>query len=85
MNKKNILNEKEIIFLSEIKNKTKENYFENPLLCKTCFNNRIGLVFFPCTHACICSNCYEKLSIPKECPICRINIVRTEKILFPSE
>jgi len=49
----------------------KEQTIDNPLICKVCLDKRIDIVLYPCSHACICSSCYAKLSVPKYCPICR--------------
>ena len=62
--------------------------FERPekyvILCKVCMNNRIDTIFIPCRHACVCEQCYDKLPVPKECPICRRNVFRTIHVIIDS-
>ena len=49
----------------------------NELKCKICFNNKIDVLCSPCNHVCICSNCSSRI---KECPMCRKQIKKFDKI-----
>ena len=57
--------------------KKNENNNEYLITCKICLSNRINLIFTPCYHACICQECWNKLSVPKLCPICRCFVIST--------
>ena len=54
------------------------------LTCKICLQRKIDLIVFPCSHACICQQCYEELPVPKKCPICRRMITRNTFVIFPN-
>jgi Zinc finger, C3HC4 type (RING finger) len=41
--------------------------------CLCCFDKKPEMVFFPCRHSNLCSNCYQKLP-QKLCPECRQSI-----------
>ena len=45
-------------------------------LCKVCLTNRINQVVFPCSHACLCDQCFKILPSPKLCPVCRKPILQ---------
>ena len=49
----------------------------NELKCKICFSNKIDVLCSPCNHVCICSNCSSRI---KECPMCRKQIKKFDKI-----
>lgn len=46
------------------------------VLCKVCLDSKVSQILFPCRHACICENCFDKLECPKECPVCRTLVFR---------
>jgi hypothetical protein len=39
--------------------------------CILCYTNQKNIEFGPCTHFVTCSECYVKMSKPRECHICR--------------
>lgn len=45
-------------------------------LCKICLDRKVNIVFLPCKHAAVCSQCV--FGIDEKCPICREKI--TDKI-----
>ena len=47
------------------------------LLCVVCQDLNRELVLKPCNHYCLCHRCSKAL---RECPICKSNILKTEKI-----
>lgn len=47
---------------------------ESPRLCKICFKNEMGVLFYPCGHVVACIDCATAL---KECAVCRQNIQTT--------
>ena len=51
-------------------------------LCKVCVTNEINIVLLPCNHACICQQCYDRLSAPRKCPLCRKPVAQTNPIHF---
>eukprot|EP00800_Vazella_pourtalesii_P019018 TRINITY_DN6314_c0_g1_i1.p1 TRINITY_DN6314_c0_g1~~TRINITY_DN6314_c0_g1_i1.p1 ORF type:complete len:250 (+),score=29.00 TRINITY_DN6314_c0_g1_i1:148-897(+) len=51
--------------------------------CVVCFINQKCMLIRPCNHACLCIDCAKLLveeSDLKECPLCRGNIIRIERI-----
>ncbi|XP_019740013.1 putative E3 ubiquitin-protein ligase RF298 [Hippocampus comes] len=44
--------------------------------CTICLSHERSCVFLECGHVCTCTLCYEALSDPKKCPICRATIDR---------
>ena len=47
-------------------------------LCVVCLDNKRELLLRPCNHFCLCSNCLRL--IDNKCPVCRGNILYTERI-----
>jgi Zinc finger, C3HC4 type (RING finger) len=43
--------------------------------CAVCYENSRNIQFHGCKHTYTCSECYTRLPNPRECPICRQNIV----------
>lgn len=45
--------------------------------CVICFDNSSSVIFLPCAHRCVCSDCYSTLikSTRVSCPICRSKIL----------
>ena len=43
--------------------------------CIMCYDNKKNLEFAPCAHFTVCHACYLKFEKPRECPMCRCNIV----------
>ena len=39
--------------------------------CILCYENAKNLTFRPCAHTIACSECYIKLTKPRECPVCK--------------
>lgn len=39
--------------------------------CMMCYENKKNLAFGPCAHDIVCSECYVKLTKPRECPVCK--------------
>ena len=55
-------------------NKSRRQEFEElkqMSLCKKCFQSKASVVFLPCGHLAVCSNCSRES--PK-CPICKANV-----------
>jgi len=52
------------------------------VLCKVCLCKRSDLVLYPCTHAVICQDCYERIPVPKRCPVCRAFVTRTQFVII---
>ncbi|VDN56804.1 unnamed protein product [Dracunculus medinensis] len=46
------------------------------MLCCICFSNEKSVLFQPCNHICLCTECATKLitSTAPNCPICRARI-----------
>nr|XP_061831318.1 uncharacterized protein LOC133616183 [Nerophis lumbriciformis]XP_061831319.1 uncharacterized protein LOC133616183 [Nerophis lumbriciformis] len=44
--------------------------------CTICLSHQRSCVFLECGHVCTCTLCYDALSEPKKCPICRATIDR---------
>lgn len=57
---------------------TKESE-SNPLICKVCLDNDVGVVFLPCGHLVVCIQCASGLS---NCPICRKEILGNARTYF---
>jgi len=47
--------------------------------CVVCMTNAKEMMIKPCKHVCVCNGCVKQL---KTCPICRSNIVDTERIFI---
>lgn len=54
------------------------------LTCKVCLTNKINMITYPCSHACMCDECFRALPVPKQCPICRKYITRVVFVIFPT-
>ena len=54
---------------------------EESFLCCVCRDAEISTALCPCGHVTCCSECSEKLT---ECPLCRMNIERIQRIFLPS-
>ena len=73
---------KDIQFLSrKIVPPTYPNYL---ILCKLCFKRKVSEILYPCQHACICTECFYKLEVPKICPICNNNVNRNTSFILCS-
>ncbi|XP_011475858.1 mitochondrial ubiquitin ligase activator of NFKB 1 isoform X1 [Oryzias latipes] len=48
----------------------------SPSSCTVCLSRERSCVFLECGHVCACAQCYEGLTEPKKCPICRAPIER---------
>ncbi|XP_024149592.1 mitochondrial ubiquitin ligase activator of NFKB 1 [Oryzias melastigma] len=48
----------------------------SPSSCTVCLSRQRSCVFLECGHVCACAECYESLTEPKKCPICRAPIER---------
>jgi len=46
--------------------------------CVVCFDSKVDMMFLPCAHACVCSNCSARID---RCPLCRKNI-RQKRHIF---
>jgi hypothetical protein len=44
--------------------------------CILCYTNKKNVEFSPCAHCATCSDCYVKMSKPRECHICRQIVAR---------
>ena len=56
---------------------------EEDSMCVVCYSNRKSILMRPCNHACVCPDCadaYMNGTIPRQCPLCRVYIERTERI-----
>lgn len=51
--------------------------------CVVCLTNSREVVLRPCSHVCLCLNCYEAIPPPKTCPVCRRNINEIIPIFIP--
>ena len=81
-----ILNDEE----SKIYQKNSENKNEKDILdisklkifdiaeCVVCLSVSSSIIFIPCAHMCVCSDCYDGIKKTKNCcPLCRRNITKT--------
>lgn len=50
----------------------------NSAVCKICFDNQATVVFDPCMHLCICTQCLKNNKV--SCPLCRRSIAKTFEI-----
>ena len=57
-------------------NNNNEDYDETE--CIICMDNMKNTMFVPCGHICVCDNCHKGL---RNCPICRITIDGSNKII----
>ena len=64
----NIVNRENIVTLREQVITVRENDIVDKLLCKICLEHETNVVFIPCKHICVCSQCLNRLDI---CPVCR--------------
>ena len=55
-----------------------EEKSHKPGYCRKCFVNLVDLMFYPCTHASICHECYDAMEGEKRCPICSAKITKHE-------
>ena len=58
-----------------------EDLFTNRFKCSVCLTNAVNTRLNSCGHL-LCSACFEQLTIPKKCPICRANITNGEPIFY---
>ncbi len=56
-----------------------EYRLNNKKICSICYINEIRILFKPCNHLCVCSECSKKID---SCPICRMVINSKEFIKF---
>ena len=61
--------QKQVALLTRRETTTKSDDYIT--LCKVCLTNKINQVVLPCSHACLCDQCFAILPIPKLCPVCR--------------
>jgi hypothetical protein len=52
------------------------------IICKVCLVRKIDQIVLPCTHACLCQQCYDHLALPKECPVCRRMVFRNLSVII---
>ena len=52
---------------------------EDSFLCCICMSRPVGMVLCPCGHM-TCSECAPKIS---ECPLCRTEVERRQKVFIP--
>jgi hypothetical protein len=52
------------------------------VLCKVCLVRKVSQILFPCRHACICDECFDKLDCPKQCPVCRTMVFRNVQFIL---
>jgi len=46
--------------------------------CVVCLSVSSSIIFIPCAHMCVCSDCYNGIKKTKNCcPLCRRNIIKT--------
>ena len=57
--------------------RTENERMKTQMQCKVCFNADVGVVFLPCGHLVVCTNCAPSL---QSCVICRKKITETIKI-----
>lgn len=43
--------------------------------CIMCYENKKNIKFGPCNHGVMCGECYTKLIKPRECPVCKQEVV----------
>lgn len=54
--------------------------------CKVCMSRKVELILLPCRHAVVCEDCFDKLDLPKMCPVCRTYVFQhLHFILVPSD
>ena len=44
---------------------------EESTICLVCEGSRVTIGLLPCRHFSLCEVCYNKLPLPKRCPVCR--------------
>ena len=67
----------------ELQNKYLE--LHNRYRCKVCLDNPITMLFDPCHHAVVCTECYdqmERMSFLPKCPTCRKVIKRCSEVFM---
>lgn len=67
------------------KSEDKKNLYDDSIiLCKICLTNRIDTIITPCYHACLCHDCWDKMPVPKRCPVCRGFVINTLHVIIDS-
>lgn len=49
---------------------------EESSICLVCEARRVTIGLLPCRHFSLCDFCYEKLPLPKRCPVCRSYVAK---------
>lgn len=49
---------------------------EDATICLICESERVTIGLLPCRHFSLCETCYDRLDLPKRCPVCRSYITR---------
>jgi len=55
---------------------------DDDLECTICNDYEQNIIFLPCNHTKVCSECYKKLVKKHVCPYCNIKIDKIEKKIF---
>lgn len=59
-------------------------YYVDAIKCKSCYNNKMNILFLDCGHICYCESCFNNISQNyNSCPICNSTINSTKKIILP--
>ncbi|GAB0093840.1 E3 ubiquitin-protein ligase LRSAM1 [Sergentomyia squamirostris] len=48
--------------------------------CVVCMDAKIGIIFIPCGHLCVCTGCHQSVS---NCPMCRASIDQRIRVIQP--
>jgi len=49
---------------------------EDATICLICESERVTIGLLPCRHFSLCESCYDRLDLPKRCPVCRSYVTR---------
>lgn len=60
---------------------SKKSNVKTEMCCTFCYENPIDVIIYPCNHVCACHECIGKL---KNCPICRCEIKKFDKVFIQS-
>uniref|UniRef100_A0A1B0D9J5 Uncharacterized protein n=1 Tax=Phlebotomus papatasi TaxID=29031 RepID=A0A1B0D9J5_PHLPP len=48
--------------------------------CVICMDEKVGIIFIPCGHLCVCSGCHQSVA---NCPMCRATIDQRIRVIQP--
>eukprot|EP01130_Rhizamoeba_saxonica_P008758 TRINITY_DN3541_c0_g1_i1.p1 TRINITY_DN3541_c0_g1~~TRINITY_DN3541_c0_g1_i1.p1 ORF type:complete len:154 (+),score=29.46 TRINITY_DN3541_c0_g1_i1:106-567(+) len=65
------LEEAIISTLGSIRREKTRRIENSTTFCSICMENNVDIVFSPCGHMCVCSECWDNFEIGSKCPVCR--------------